>query len=235
MNFKLKQTNKAKRPRISLNPLCEYVEAGPYRRSSIIKNSKEPPLYITRYYNVGEELLTRYLSQVRDKPIFLRLHSSRLRLLSHNNDSEAKNAKFSSEALLSFLSHEKSIRKKLSAYSIETSLNDNTNKVIINGVQISIRPELLLRDSEGKQQLGFMKLYFSKTEPLTRDRAELIATVGKHYFETEKGIMLNSKHCMVLDVFRGTLFNAPKSFKRRIWDIEAACQEIFDRWDMIAA
>jgi len=220
-------------PRISVNPLCEYVYATATRRGSIIKNSKEKPTYMTVRYNHAEEILSFYLAQSTVDVKILTDQIYSLNTIKYKSDFEKRCATISAEALSAFLRKESYVKKILSLYKSFMTIEETKHKLIINGVQISIRPEIILRDTLGKQQLGFVKFYFSKSVPLTQERAELIACVGKHYFESEHHLPLLNKNCFVLDVFRGEIFSAPKSHVKRMNDIYASCQEIADRWHLL--
>lgn len=231
----MKKTSKFKDdPRISVNPLCEYVvEASASRRNSIIRNCKKPVTFITKWYNNAEDLLSFYLSEIRDDPKVLTVEISRLRTRFYGDDQEQKYGYASADALSSFLVNELSIRSEFAPYTLEMSVNSNKHKFIVNGVKISLRPELIVRDKSGKQQLGFVKFYFCKGESLSDRRAEYMAVLTKHYFEQEFGFTFKNQHCFVLDVYTGQLHVAPSASKRRLSDIEAACREIADRWDKV--
>jgi len=217
-----------------MNPLCEYVvEATASRRNAIIKRCKFPSTYITKWYNEAEDILAFYLSEIKDDPKQLMIEADRLRTRSYDDDMEKKYAVASASALKSFVTEAEKIRVALELYTLEMSVNENRHKFILKGVQISLRPELIVRDYKGKQQLGFVKFYFGKDDPLSEPRGELMACLLRHYFELEHGLAFKTQHCMVLDVYRGRLFYAPKAFKRRVADIEASLQEIADRWAMI--
>jgi len=221
-------------PRISVNPLCEYVTtATASRRYAIIKQSKTPVTFITKWYNRAEESLAAYLSEDRDMPFMLELEAYRLQKAICSSDQEKKYSLASANALMAFLNSEKTVRHILAPFKAEVAIYDPNHKFILNGVQISLRPELILRDDKGKQQLGFLKFYFGKDEALGKDRGELMACLTKHYFETEFGFTLKTEHCMVLDVYRGEMFNAPKAHLRNLANIKAACKEIADRWDRV--
>ncbi|MGF7040088.1 hypothetical protein [Mucilaginibacter lappiensis] len=229
---KMKKVNEY--PRISVNPLCEYVdEATASRRNSIIRQCKTPVSFITKWYNRAEDSLSSYLTNVRDEPAFLSIEADRMRNVIPFDVMEKKYAVASSDALKSFLKYELEVRHKLSSFKPEIAVHNPNHKFILSGVQISLRPELILRDENGKQQLGFVKFYFGKNEPLGKDRGESMACLTKHYFENEFGFNFKSEHCMVLDVYRGEIFTSPRAYKRILANIEAACKEIADRWDKV--
>ena len=217
-----------------MNPLCEYVEeATASRRNTIIKQCKFPKPFITKWYNDAEDILSFYLSEIRDDPRQLSIEIDRLRTAVYDSEAEKKYAFASASALKSFLKEEESVRRTLDPFKLEMAVNENRHKFILKGVQISLRPELIVRDAEGKAQLGFVKFYFGKDDPLSEARGELMACLLKHYFELEHGFSFKNQHCMVLDVYRSKLFYAPKAYKRRLADIEASLQEISDRWGSI--
>lgn len=221
-------------PRITVNPLCEYVDnASPARRFSIIKQSKKPLPYVTRWYNQADELLSFYLSAIKDDPKVLRTEIGRLVTRNYGTDTERKYANASAEALSSFLTNESRSRKEFEAFTLEMAVHNPKHKFMIEGVKVSLRPELLIRDSAGKEQLGFVKFYFCKSEPLEEERAFLMACLVRYYFEQEYGFNFKNEHCFVLDVYTGALYNHPTAYKKRLSDIKAACKEIADRWGKV--
>jgi hypothetical protein len=234
IKIKTKMKKVYKEPRISVNPLCEYVvSATASKRNSIIKQSKTPISFITKWYNKAEDILSFYLANVRDSPKILSMEANRLQTDLYTDEMERKYAHASADAINSFLKKEKSARTILSAYALETAVNENKHKFILKGVQISLRPELILRDNQGKEQLGFVKFYFSKNDLLTQERGEAMACLIKYYFEQEFAYAFKPENCLVIDVFAGEFISAPKSHKRIIANIEASCLEIADRWDKV--
>lgn len=222
-----------KDPRISVNALCEYVLASPSKRLTILKLCKKPVPFVTNWYNQAEDILSFYLAEIRHDPTVIKVEAGRLRTKSAATDMDKKFNVASAAALLSFLKDEISVRQILSPYILEIAVNDIKHKFVINGVQISLRPELILRDNGGKQQLGFVKFYFGKNDELGQDKGELIAALTKYYFEQEYNFSFKSKDCLVLDVYRGEMYSAPNAYKRSISNIQAALLEIADRWDKI--
>lgn len=57
----------------------------------------------------------------------------------------------------------------------------------IQNVQISIRPEIVLRGNgkSGKKLVGGMKLYFSRTYPLSADGAGIVSATLQEYCKTD--------------------------------------------------
>ena len=221
-----------KSPRVGIIPLCEYQAASAVRRTTIIKNAKDVPVYIAKRYEKAEHFLANFLTS-QGESRHLTDYINTLRTDAYKSKFEEDCGHSSADSLSAFHQNGLWVTTLLNSFGLYCSINDHSNKMIVNGVQISFRPEIILRDKDGRQQLGFVKLYFSKTKPLSESSATLITCVGKHYYELEQGLVLQAKNCLILDVFRGTLFDAPKAHKRRLNEVLASCKEIADRWDLI--
>ena len=235
MNFlNLKNvSNINRRPRISVNPLCEYVLATASKRNTIIKNCKIPPTFMIRYYNQAEDILAFYLSAMRDDLGGIAMEVSRLKNASYKDQNARKNGQTSADALESFLKYETEVNSLLSRYHLKMTLNAKNPKLLIKGVEISLRPELAVYDGLGKSQIGFVKFYFSKSAPLSKTKGELMACLVREFYSKITNQSFKSKDCMILDVYNGKIFTAPNAFLKRMADIECSCQEIADRWDRV--
>lgn len=220
-------------PRIGINSLAEYTSGvTATRRTSIIKNAKEKKNYIVRRYNEAEEFLAHYISSEANAQILFDQIKT-LRTNQYFKDSERDNAIHSANALEAFYKNGVSFSNLLLKYKVDATVNVNTHKTIIEGVKVSLRPELILRDKQSGQQLGFVKFYFSKTKALSKSQAEMIACFGKYYFESEHNLILKPDNCFVFDVFIGEFTHAPRAYAKRLSDIKSSCREIRDRWDLI--
>lgn len=224
---------KYKNPRIGINSLAQYTGgATATRRSSIIKNAKDNPLFIIRRYNEAEEFLAHFLASGASSQM-LNDHITTLKTSYYFKDSDKENAAHSADVLHAFYKNGLWLSGLLSSYTIDVTVHENAHKTIVEGVQVSLRPELMLSDKQSGERVGFVKFYFSKTRPLPSNQAELIACFGKYYFESEHTLVFKANNCFVLDVFSGAMTQAPKAFTKRLLDIQASCKEIADRWDLV--
>jgi hypothetical protein len=111
---------------------------------------------------------------------------------------------------------------------------ESTKPLFIAGVEVSIRPELelVVTGKGGTVHYGLLKLYLSKSHPLTDDAGNYVATLvhsyAGHRFTGPKSV--DRKQCFVFDVFQEKLFVAPVNHTQRRKDINAACEEIANRW-----
>jgi hypothetical protein len=221
-----------KEPRMSLKMLCEYREASAITRNSIIKDSKFSKPFVTARYNEAESLISEYLANARDYPEILLQASAELKKSSLGLKDMQKEHALSSAYAIEKFSKMAGKLKSLSNLIIRAEEN-KSRKIVTNGVKVSIRPELLISDCYGLEYVGFIKLYFGKSKPLTKTLAESMACFGKHYFKQKEDRDFSSKNCYVIDVCAVTLYTAPKSYKRIIQELEYCCSEIADRWDKI--
>jgi hypothetical protein len=221
-----------KEPRMSLKMLCEYREASPIGRNSIIKDSKFNKPFVSARYNEAEAFISEYLAKTRDYPEILMDRANELKKASSKLlDMKKDHALSSAYALEKFFKMFPKL--KLSSDLIIRAEDGVSRKININGVKISIRPELMICDYSGLDYSGFIKLYFGKNKPLTKTIAESMACLSKHYFKQNEGLDFNDKNCYVVDVCNGTIYKSPKSYKRIIQELEYCCSEIADRWDKI--
>lgn len=116
-------------------------------------------------------------------------------------------------------------------YKLEKVPLNNSSKLEISGVLVSIRPDIYLKDDNDKV-VGYIKLHFPKTNPLTTISGEFVATALKTFLQNDSPSPIDPKLCVVVDIPSATVFSAPKAGKKRMTDLEAACEEISDRWQV---
>lgn len=109
----------------------------------------------------------------------------------------------------------------------------------IEGINVRISPTsiVFVRNPLGGMEVGILKLHCSKSFRLGAIAAADYGALLHWYTDAKLGLMgpPNPDLCIILDVFSGEKFKAPKSFKMRRRTISEACQEIADRWDKIAS
>jgi hypothetical protein len=224
------ETKENKTPRISINKLGEYLLASPSRRRRIIYDAKYPSTYIFNRYNDAEKAIADYYSR-DDRNIDLILgRIGKIQSKTTQNDHQIEVAKSNLEALDSFIDCVDSLNFIKSNYTYHNYL-DTRAKITINDLVISLRPEIIVKSDD--KIVGALKLYFSKTYPMEEKTGEYITTVIKHYLEKEHECVIKSKDCLALGIFTKNIVTAPKAYKQRFKDIEAASQEIVSQWETI--
>lgn len=84
---------------------------------------------------------------------------------------------------------------------------------------------------ENKEIKGCIKLVFGKGRELNNLEAEYTTACLQRWLFEQKNIS-NSSQCFVLDVFGKKVFSSSKISKKRMADIETACEEISLTWNI---
>jgi hypothetical protein len=226
----IKQQRVRIEPRISVTKLGELIEAGHVRKERILKNAKRPPDYVVTYYKDAAEVLADSIVASFDRGI---IGAGRLRLerSAATTDYEKARLRNNIEALVAaermFGSLKHAICKMMVKHGVERPPH-----LRIEGVSVSVRPELVLWNDKG---FGAIKLFFAKGEDYSINRSVglHIATLLHQHVETSSEGVADRKNCLVVDVFRGTIHEAPASYKRRRAEAEAACRYIAYVWDRL--
>ena len=221
------------KPRISINKLGEYLVATPLRRRSIISEQKRPKTYQVIYYQSASDAIAKSISSNGIKYDLLAEESDKLMKLEPMSEPDEYKYQSNIEAIDSFLN----ICDDLPLEDMKTSIGQSDPpKITVAGVEISIRPELILSKTHNNENLvSVLKLYFSKNSPLDKIAGQYIATLLHKY--AQKYLLdlgnPNIRLAIVIDVFAEKFYTAPASYKRRMDNIEAACKEIQLIWPTV--
>lgn len=217
-------------PRISVNGLAEYLVAGAGQRRRIIEEQKRPRPFRVIYYREVEEAIRNFVVSEERDAAALRRAASQLRAVTGESEWETTRRLACAEAIECFL-------RMVGALPFGTyqSLRgpNNARSLVIAGVTVSVRPEILLSvEREGARRIGAVKLYFSKSDPVTEEQARYAGALIHQHIDSTYPRMgaVDHRMCFVIDVFGEKVFSAPASYKRRRSDMEAACEEIARAW-----
>lgn len=116
----------------------------------------------------------------------------------------------------------------------------NQPNIEIEGTQISVTLNATThrKDKDGSDAVGGAILLFSKTETSANSRVErcrVAAVVVLLFAEKHLSYLgkADPKLCFALDIFGGAAHAAPSSYKQRLNNITAACEEVSFRWAAI--
>jgi hypothetical protein len=110
-----------------------------------------------------------------------------------------------------------------------TTRRRRTVALLVSGVHVSVRPELFIADTTNATA-GAIKLYFSKSGALPDERARYAGAILHRFVESlSPDASADYGSCFVVDVFARRLHLAPRTYRRRRQDIDAACSEIAPR------
>jgi hypothetical protein len=225
-------TKRQTEPRISVNKLAEYLEAAPARRHKIVEDQKNPPTFMVTWYQDAQDAISEFiLGGCTDETV---LHDAitRLSRKTVKNDFEKSRNLTNVEALNSFLNSYQELETKNVTFSAAPV---NPPKIEYSGVQVSVRPEILIKDNQTKEIIGCLKLYFSKEHHLNSETGAYLGAILNQYASKHLGAGANikSKFCVAVDVLGQKIFTAPKAISRRITNVRAACEEIRLIWPTI--
>lgn len=225
-------TRVRKAPRISLTKLGEYMTAGAARRRSIVRDQKRPRAVIVARYNTARRAIVDHLAAggVDNNALIDTIEDLEARSGANPSKWHAQDQLLSVEALDAFLE----VNLPLDRWAVRRCPGDPP-KLQIGGVQISVRPDLLIRghDRDGAPWFGAVKVHISKGFPLCEAAAQYTATMLHLWVEQHLATAdepANHAACLVLDVFAQAVWTAPRSNQRRRADVAVACEEIALRW-----
>ncbi len=219
-------------PRISVSKLGEYLDSSPLRRRRILINQKRPTEYVTGRYHEAIEAMTEYFVHIQDEQI-IRYALEQLAVKPVLSEFEEQDRDLSVKALEMFLEIADSL--DLSHLQPEHGERD-PDPLNVGGVTIDVQPEVLLFgvDRDGNRTVGAIKLYLSRTHPLSETAADYVGSLLHYYLMdrlSDRG-RPDNRACFTIDVFAGAIYRAPKAFKRRLTYIRAASEEIARSWSL---
>ncbi|MEN5117547.1 hypothetical protein ABE488_09490 [Luteimonas sp. TWI662] len=218
-------------PKISLNKLGEYLTASPARRRRIVHDQKDPRPFITARYMDAREVIVDFLASGKTDDNKLVMRAKALRSDSSGTEFARQDRIASADAIESFL--EVADQIELADLEVVPLDNSTSAEMQIEGVSVSVRPDVLFKDAMTKDVVGAVKLHFPKSTPLNENAAKYVSTTLRVYLTDElNSVTADHRKCYVVDVSTQTVTCAPKSFKKNMSDVAAACEEIRARWEL---
>lgn len=221
-------------PRISLSKLGEYLVASPMRRRRIILDQKQPKTFIVATYQDAFDAIVDFIVGLKDDEALVKVSDDLLADATTQTEWQQQRAQLCVAAIDAFME----ISDALPTEGLILERGDPSPPHFpIAGVGVSVRPEVVVRGTGvgGETVHGAVKLYLAKENPLTQESGAAVATALYRYVDQispGEGRAAN-QICWVIDVFAGEVFGAPKSHKRVMQNLEAACEEIAARWQIL--
>lgn len=220
-----------KNARISINKLGEYCRANVTRRKQIVYDAKNPvPFKTTRYGGVRESI-NEYLLGGMD-PAIIQEGISSISQKTAVSKFQISDKESSLEALSILAELDLS---QLRRFTFEQADHEAT-LIKIKGVNISVHPDLILLQTVGdKEHIGALKIHIARGI-LGQESQKIISAVLYRYVEEKiarRNQITDLNMCLSLDVFGRHLEPSPASYKRRMEQVETACEEIALWWDTL--
>ncbi|WP_164963792.1 hypothetical protein [Rubrivivax sp. JA1026] len=202
------------------------MTATPARRRRIIEDQIKPREFIAARYADARELIVDYISGDIDEKDLIQAADG-LRNGSYESTFVAQDKNLSADAVEDFLDVSDQLP---SGYSFQKVPASDRSALEISGVTISVRPDAYIKN-DANEVVGAIKLHFPKTNPLSTASAEYVATGMRVFLQQNSSGSIDPRLCLVVDVPSENVIPAPKAGKKRMNDIEAACEEIRAQWN----
>jgi hypothetical protein len=215
-------------PRMSIFSLAEYPRATHQRKRAILIQEKNPAVYQTAYRRQADVAIRQCLATGgRDRrPIDEALR--RLRSARPTKDYDKQQVASGIETLESF---DRCLTKgALDLEGVQRTPKEETPWVV-EGVEISARPDAVIV-SNGVI-VGAIKRFLKKTVRLEGDRAKFAGVILRQYVERLSPGHADPTRCYILDVHKGAVIVASKSYKSTARELIAVCRDIFALWPSV--
>ena len=216
-------------PRISICKHAEYMVAPPGRRRTILRDQKFPAAFKASSYREAYSALADVLVNGKDGYL-VDSYIEDWRSRAPKSPFDAKSTALCIDALTGFqaILSSGALDKFSFAPGIQVAYLE------LEGVALSVRPDTLITGSD----VGALKIYLSKTVPLTKDAAgrpgsASYAGAALHLWAETRFGGAPAARCVVLDVFAGAVHVAPARYVQRREDLRASCSEIAAVWPSI--
>lgn len=220
-------------PRISVNKLGEYMTATPARRRQIVRDQKNPPaVKAIRYQYAREAIASLIASGMAEETRALDI-AQELRREPGESDFVVSDRAHSADAIDTFVEICGAMAiDDLIPVAADARCSD---AIELAGVRVVARPDALLLDPQSGAAVGCVKLHFSKSQPLNEKGGDYVATAMQAHLERNLSApgRVRPSRCYVVDIATRKIYTAPKTRKRRLDGLTAACEEIKDRWDKL--
>jgi hypothetical protein len=224
----------ATQPQISANELAKFIDAKSARQRQILRNAKFPGEFMGMYYREASHAIAQCIASNLENVGVLETAVSVLEQQTPEKIGTQRRVDSNIDAIETFAAMLDDIDLKESA----PSLGANTAPhLTINGVHISVRPEIILRGiGKSKAKLiGGCKFHFSRTNGLLGGGAAYVSTLLQEFARVHLGDEGDpyGPFCCVFDIGRKQMCPGVKSTINRMKDVEAACKNITALWPSI--
>lgn len=196
-------------PRMTFTALCEYLQASPTRRRSLVKEQKYPGPQIGSY------------AEARRRAITFAVHGTPLDPTGMDPHEE--------QAVQLLAANGWSVPAPTTAHP-----NPHQAAMTIEGVAVSAFPDVLLQaTTRGATRVGALKFYFPNRD-LDQQVGRWMASFLFQYLQTVAGVTdAHPDLCVVYDVRQDVSHYASRSFATLFRNVEHACREIAAVWPAV--
>lgn len=221
-------------PRISVNKLAEFIGAKARRQRQILRDQKYPTDYKGMYYREASESIASYISSNLEKASII----DRAIAVLEQSHPEKIGTRRRIEANIDALETFRVMLDSLELAGAVPTLGDNSSpRIMIQNVEISVRPEIILRSAgkSGSPLVGAIKLHFPRTFSLREDGEGIVSAVLQEWLKAhlpDDGEP-NPLQCYAIDVGAQRVGKGVRSTVARLREVEANCRNIAALWPTI--
>lgn len=220
-------------PRFSMNKLAQYVVTqSPRRRRALIMQQIRPLPFITTRYEPARRLLVRHFSDPSRPPKQLSRMAAGLRDRAAplpDDDDSGSSLIASARAVEAFAK----IADRVKVNNVIAVAGPRRQAdMTFSGVRVVVCPDVSFLERGTERRVGALKFHFSVTNRLDIEALRYGAAI-LHAFLENQGERPKRAACVAVDVMAAQHELAPRAMKDRIKNLEAACQEIAERWPVL--
>lgn len=227
-NVKGKITTKYVKPQFCIDKLAEYMVSRPSRRQVIVKNQKEKRTLFIEYHKEARRVISNFIAaNINEEEYWEEFHNIKNKTI-RTDISEAKQ-----NICLSALEEFETIMYDVTFPQYKKRMGGmEQKKFFLHRIKLEVNPEILLYNNEGVIT-GAIKLIFNNDRKREKIENEYFSTILLQYMRLLYDMNIKNTDCYLVDIFNGTIENAPMSYKKIMLDIKASCEEIKDTWKRV--
>ena len=219
---------------LSINKLAEYLDANALRRAAIVRQRISEDAFAPAYYTLAQSGMRSVALASNPASVFL-TETEKIRRHAGWGPYPKKLIENNLEALQGlWLAFQSGILPDSSRhYRLPGSSQPNQ---ILSDVRITSRSdlELVVTSVRGSARYGAVKFYLNKEHPLTSHSGAVLAALLENLAKKVYGDRNVSREGIyVIDAFKGTIFNPPRSCSRMVKEATAAAKEFSMHWDFL--
>lgn len=224
-------------PKITVNKLGEYLIANQHRQRQILEQLKYPKdnVFGATYYEDARQIVKLFFKSGFNEDVILDGIEG-LKGAECPNDYQTNRIKSNISSLEQVLNSKSIIDIEDNVEFVD--YDGDNEKLIIEGVEISVYPDLLIKSQTRKNNyFGALKIHLSKNGNSDFNGGQYIAAILNQYtlnfIKVPSGYAVRNTNCISYDVFSDMFVKCPVGVKTKFRDIEAGCKNIVAIWDSI--
>ncbi len=216
-------------PRITAKALATFVYSSENARKRILRAQKFAQGFRMSYYKSAEALILRSLSGNRfDRSVL----ADGLKNIQPKKESKQHKARVKNNRAAISMFEEIADLAAPELGEITTNLNNST--IIIDGVAISVRPEIVSKN-KSLGTFSYTKLHFSKENKISADAAEIVLLLMLRLgqMQPESGLSFDLQKSKLIDCFTKNIVFGHNLERYRERQLAQSLKEIRAMWPLI--